>query len=60
MATEGVLGRSLGLPERQGAIMGRGHEERSWTTKRASFPVSVPRQEDTAYQSSRGGRESLL
>ena len=57
MATEGVLGRNLGPPERQVTIIGR-HMERGGTTIRTSFPVSVPRQQDATDRSS-GGRGKL-
>lgn len=52
-ATEDVLKRSLGPPERQGAITG-GKKEKGVTTVRTYFPVSAPRQEVTMYRSSQG------
>ena len=60
MATEGILGRSLGPPERQGTIVGGAQEERGGTTIGASFSVHTLRQQDTAYMTSGGRHEMLL
>ena len=48
--TEGMIWRSLGLPERQFIIiLEKAHKETSRTTISAFFPVSTPRQQGTTY-----------
>lgn len=57
MATEGILGRSLGSPKRQDTLIGRSRK-RSGIIIKASSPVRTPKQQDFTCKSSLGGCES--
>lgn len=55
-----VLRRILDPPEEQGSIIGGNVRKGQNHLKRAGFPVSVPRQQDTAYRSYSGRYKSPL